>query len=299
MSEPAPRILLVDDTPLNLEALARAMQAEQAEVFMAEDGEAAWSVLDADPAFDLVLLDLMMPKLDGIGLLKRMREDGRFKRVPVILQTADVTPERIAEGIGAGAFYYLTKPLNLQVLRGVVRAALEVRQEALQMEAEMKAGSLATPLLLRAEFRYRTQDDAHALAAILAKAFPDPERVSMGVWELLINAIEHGNLEITYEEKTRFMQERRMAAEVKERLDRPDFRERRASAILERDGEGLRLIVEDEGPGFDWTPYLELSPDRAFHTHGRGIAMAKAICFDEVRYEGRGNRVVAVVRSGN
>lgn len=299
MSGSAPRILLVDDTPLNLEALARAMQAEQAEVFMAEDGEAAWSVLDADPSFDLVLLDLMMPKLDGLGLLRRMKEDGRFKRVPVVLQTADVTPERIAEGIGAGAFYYLTKPLNLQVLRGVVRAALEVRQEALQVEAEMKEGSLATPLLLRAEFRYRTPDDAHVLAALLAKAFPDPERVSMGVWELLINAIEHGNLEITYEEKTKLMQERRMLAEVTERLERPAFRDRRARAILERDAEGLRLIVEDDGSGFDWTPYLELSADRAFHTHGRGIAMAKAICFDEVRYEGRGNRVVAKVRSEN
>jgi DNA-binding response OmpR family regulator len=280
---------------MNLEALARAMQAEQAEVFMASDGEEAWSQMDADPSFDLVLLDLMMPRLDGIGLLKRMKKDGRFKRVPVVLQTADATPERIAEGIAAGAFYYLTKPLNLQILRGVVRAALETRQDALQMETDLAAGSLATPLLLRAEFRYRTQDEAHALAALLAKAFPDPERVSMGIWELLINAVEHGNLEITYEDKTRLMQERRMTAEVSERLERPAFRDRKAFATLERGNGCLQLTVEDEGPGFDWMPYLELSADRAFHTHGRGIAMAKALCFDEVRYEGRGNRVVARV----
>jgi DNA-binding response OmpR family regulator len=296
MGESVPRILLVDDTPMNLEALARALQIERAEVFAAVDGEEAWAQMDADPAFDLVLLDQMMPRLDGMGLLRRMKEDGRFKRVPVILQTADATPERIAEGIAGGAFYYLTKPLNLQILRGVVRAALESRQDALQMEADLKAGSLATPLLSRAEFRYRTQDDAHALAALLAKAYPDPERVSMGIWELLVNAVEHGNLEITYEEKTRFMQERRMPAEVAERLERPAFKARRATAVLERNGDGLLLAVEDEGPGFDWAPYLELSPDRAFHTHGRGIAMAKALCFDEVRYEGRGNRVVAKVR---
>lgn len=295
MSGSAPRILLVDDTPLNLEALARALQVEGAELFMATDGEEAWSQMDADPSFDLVLLDQMMPRLDGLGLLRRMKEDGRFKRVPVILQTADGAPERIAEGIAAGAFYYLTKPLNLHILRGVVRAALETREDALRMEADLKAGSLATPLLLRAEFSYRTQEDAHALAALLAKAFPDPERVSMGVWELLINAVEHGNLEITYEEKTKLMQERRLAEEVAERLRRPAFQKRRALAVLERSAGALTLTVEDEGPGFDWTPYLELSPDRAFHTHGRGIAMAKALCFDEVRYEGRGNRVVAKV----
>lgn len=293
MSASEPRILLVDDTPLNLEALARALQSEGTQIFLATDGEEAWTQMDADPSFDLVLLDLMMPRLDGMGLLKRMKEDGRFKRVPVILQTADATPERIAEGIAAGAFYYLTKPLNLQLLRGVARAALEAREDALKMEADLKAGSLATPLLLRAEFRYRTPDEAHALAALLAKAYPDPERVSMGIWELLINAVEHGNLEITYEEKTRLMQERRMSAEVAERLERPAFKGRHATATLAREGAGLVLAVEDEGPGFDWLPYLELSPDRAFHTHGRGIAMAKALCFDEVRYEGRGNRVVA------
>ena len=297
MSGSAPRILLVDDTPLNLEALARALQVEGAELFMAVDGEEAWTQMDADPSFDLVLLDQMMPKLDGLGLLRRMKEDGRFKRVPVILQTADGAPERIAEGIAAGAFYYLTKPLNLHILRGVVRAALETREDALRMEADLKAGSLATPLLLRAEFSYRTQEDAHALAALLARAFPDPERVSMGIWELLINAVEHGNLEITYEEKTKLMQERRLAEEVAERLRRPAFQARRALASLERSAGALVLTVEDEGPGFDWTPYLELSPDRAFHTHGRGIAMAKALCFDEVRYEGRGNRVVAKVRA--
>jgi CheY-like chemotaxis protein/anti-sigma regulatory factor (Ser/Thr protein kinase) len=296
MSESAPRILLVDDTPVNLSALASALRPESDAILTAEDGEAAWEVLDADPSFDVVLLDVMMPRLDGMGLLKRMKDDPRFRNVPVILQTADSAPERIAEGIRAGAFYYLTKPLNLQVLRSVVRAALESRQEFLRTAGEMAQGALAASLLHKAEFRYRSPAEARALAALLVRIYPDPERVAVGVWELLINAVEHGNLELTFADKTRLMQERRLLAEVQERLERPEYRDRTAVATLLREPGGLTLTVEDEGPGFDWLPYLELAPDRAFHTHGRGIAMARALSFDEIAYAGRGNRVSAKVR---
>ena len=296
MSESAARILLVDDTPDNLEVLARALQTDRREIRTAEDGLAAWEILDADPAFDLVLLDLMMPRLDGMGLLLRLKGDDRFRQLPVILQTADAAPERIAEGIAAGAFYYLTKPLNLHVLRTVVRGALETRAEVLKVQQEQESGGLALGLLHRAEFRYRSPAEARALASVLLRAYPDPDRVAVGLWELLINAVEHGNLELTYADKTRLMQERRVLAEISDRLEQPEFRDRVAVATLERDATGLTLIVEDEGPGFDWQPYLTLSADRAFHSHGRGIAMAKALSFDEVTYEGRGNRVVARVK---
>ncbi len=295
MSESTPRILLVDDTPANLDALAQALRTERYEILTAEDGEIAWELLDRDPAFDLVLLDLMMPRLDGMALLRRLKEDSRFRQLPVILQTADTDPERIAEGIRAGAFYYLTKPLNLAVLRSVVRAAVESRQEVQKVEKELAKRARSAELMYRAEFRYRSPEDARALSALLVWAYPDPDRVAVGVWELLVNAVEHGNLEITYAEKTRFLQDRQMLAEVAKRLKLPRFQGRTAVAIFERDSESLTLTVEDEGPGFEWKPYLVLSPDRAFHTHGRGIAMAKAVSFDEVTYEGRGNRVVARV----
>ncbi len=295
MRESDPKVLLVDDAPVNLQVLADSLRAEGYELHMAEDGESAWELLDRDPAFDLVLLDLMMPRLDGMDLLRRLKGDRRFRFLQVILQTADTAPERIAEGIQAGAFYYLTKPLNLKVLRSVVRAALESRAEVLDVERKLEAGVRGARLLRRAEFRFRSPEDARALAALLAGTFPDPEAATVGVWELLINAVEHGNLELTYADKTRLMQERRMLVEVAERLERPEFRDRVVAVTFERGDTGLTLTVEDEGPGFDWRPFLVLSSERAFHTHGRGIAMAKAMSFDELTYEGRGNRVVARV----
>ena len=295
MSAAVPRILLVDDTPLNLEALADALRADKYELEKAEDGEAAWEVLNQDPHFKVVLLDLMMPRLDGMGLLARLKGDTRFRHLPVILQTADASPERIAEGIQAGAFYYLTKPLNRRVLRSIVRAAVDTRLSIDAIQQEVAAGARSAALLQRAEFQFRSPEDARALASLLVRAYPDPDRVSTGIWELLINAVEHGNLAVTYDEKTELMQEHRILEELAARLERPELRDRVVRVYLERDPKALALTVEDEGGGFDWQQYLELSPDRAFHAHGRGIAMAKALSFDEIAYEGRGNRVTAKV----
>ena len=295
MSAAVPRILLVDDTPLNLEALADALRADKYELQKAADGEEAWEVLNKDPHFKVVLLDLMMPRLDGMGLLARLKGDDRFRHLPVILQTADASPERIAEGIQAGAFYYLTKPLNRRVLRSIVRAAVETRLSIDAIQQEVAAGARSAALLQRAEFVFRSPQDARALASLLVRAYPDPDRVSMGVWELLINAVEHGNLDVSYEEKTDLMQEQRILEELAARLERPEFKNRVVRVFLERGSNHLTLTVEDEGKGFDWKQYLELSPDRAFHAHGRGIAMAKALSFDELTYEDRGNRVIAKV----
>lgn len=295
MSAAVPRILLVDDTPINLEALSDALRADKYELQKAGDGEEAWEVLNQDPHFKVVLLDLMMPRLDGMGLLARLKGDTRFRHLPVILQTADASPERIAEGIQAGAFYYLTKPLNRKVLRSIVQAAVETRLSIDEIQKEAAAGARSALLLQRAEFLFQTPEDARALASLLLRAYPDPERVSMGIWELLINAVEHGNLEVTYDEKTELMNDHRVVEELAARLERPEFKHRKVRVQLDREPGALTLTVEDEGPGFCFEDYLELHPDRAFHAHGRGIAMAKALSFDEVRYEGRGNKVVAKV----
>ena len=63
---------------------------------------------------------------------------------------------------------------------------------------------------------------------------------------------------------------------------------------VERHGADLHYRIEDQGEGFDWRKYLEISPERAFHTHGRGIAMSRMLCFDSLEYVGKGNEVRAV-----
>jgi hypothetical protein len=133
------------------------------------------------------------------------------------------------------------------------------------------------------------------LGALLAKACPDPDRVVMGLSELLVNAIEHGNLEIGYEEKSRLLESQGWQAEVDRRLSLPEYTGRIAVVELERSSDAVVFKIHDQGRGFEPGPYLEIDPARVFDAHGRGIAMAKLLSFDELRYKNGGRCAVATV----
>ena len=145
-------------------------------------------MLEAHPGhFSAILLDRGMPRMDGMTLLRQIKDEDRHKHIPVIMQTARDSKEEILEGLEAGAYYYLTKPFAGPTLIAIV-------------------GSAA----------------------------------------------------------------------------------READVVVYR--------IEDEGPGFDWKCYITFNPDRAFDTHGRGIAMSKRLSFDRLEFSGRGNVVTAMVQ---
>jgi anti-sigma regulatory factor (Ser/Thr protein kinase) len=109
---------------------------------------------------------------------------------------------------------------------------------------------------------------------LLAHAYPDANRVVTGILELTLNAIEHGNLNIGYKEKSRLIEEERLDSEIERRLSDPLYSSREATAQFVRRPDTLSLHISDQGKGFEWRKYLNFDPERAFDTHGRGIAMA-------------------------
>jgi class 3 adenylate cyclase/CheY-like chemotaxis protein len=122
-----PRILVVDDHPNNLEVLQVRLNAQGYEVVTATDGEAALlQARELEP--DLVLLDIMMPKLDGISVLKRLKQDATLRFVPVILVTAKADTRDIVEGLEAGGDDYLTKPFEHAALVARVRSLLRIKE---------------------------------------------------------------------------------------------------------------------------------------------------------------------------
>ncbi len=287
-------LLLVDDEPFNLEILHEYLEDGPYILHQAVDGEAAWAFLSDPncPPLRAILLDRMMPKLDGLGVMSRMKGIDRLAQIPVILQTADAAPERVAEGIQAGAFYYLTKPFEQSVLLSVIASAVGSRTRIEEVQQRLEGGLRGAALLEHGSFAFSTPEQAQSLATLLSAACPAPEQAALGLWEMLLNAVEHGNLEISYAEKTRYLEEGRMEAEIHRRLAEEPYRSRRVVAEIRRSGQELEISITDEGPGFDWQAYLELDPTRAFHSHGRGIAMAKRLSFSSLEYRGRGNQVV-------
>jgi anti-sigma regulatory factor (Ser/Thr protein kinase) len=144
-------------------------------------------------------------------------------------------------------------------------------------------------------FEIRTLDEAEKLSTMLANNYPVPERVSTGVWELISNAIEHGNLEIDYAEKARLLQDGYFAKELARRLSLPHYASRVASVEFRRTKTMIRLRVTDEGRGFDFEKYMNAT-ELSDGPNGRGILIASKFSFDKVVYRGKGNVVDAVVR---
>ncbi|HEX4991469.1 MAG TPA: response regulator, partial [Candidatus Binatia bacterium] len=121
------KILIVDDEPFNLDLLEQELDEQNYTIERANDGAEA---LDKVPVFqpDLILLDYMMPKMNGLEVLRRLREDALYKRIPVILLTAKATQEDKVRGLDAGADDYVIKPFDSFELLARVRAMMRIKQ---------------------------------------------------------------------------------------------------------------------------------------------------------------------------
>lgn len=116
-----------------------------------------------------------------------------------------------------------------------------------------------------------------------------------GISELIVNAIEHGNLGISYDDKTELNKQGKWLDEIDKRLKLPENKDKRVIVNYKKEKKIITLNICDEGEGFNWEEYMEISPSRATDNHGRGIAMSKIISFDTIEYKGKGNEVVCKV----
>jgi CheY-like chemotaxis protein len=281
---------------LNLEIIRESLDDPRMDVDLVPNAERAWQKLEsADPPYSIAIVDHMMPGMSGIELLRRMKADSRYSHIPVIVQTAASSPEEVRVGIEAGAYYYLTKPYKPEALIAIVRAALADIADQAATAQRAAQGSEAFTLLEAAEFSFATLDDVSRVAGLLASLCPDADAASVGLTELMINAIEHGNLGISYAEKSRLKQDDTWEAEILRRQALPEHNRKRARVAMRRNAAEIEFVISDEGSGFDARRYLDFDPARAYDLNGRGIAMARMLSFQRIEYVGCGNRVVAAI----
>jgi two-component system cell cycle response regulator len=128
------KILIVDDHEDNIELLRARLEARGYEVFGANDGFAALETVER-VCPDLILLDVMMPKMDGIEVVRRLKANLTLPFIPVIMQTALDSTENKVEGLDAGADDYITKPINFAELEARVNSLLRIKK----LQTELKA----------------------------------------------------------------------------------------------------------------------------------------------------------------
>lgn len=290
-------VLVVDDEPIGREMMVENLLMEGYRVVDAESGEAAWALIDATPlAFDAILLDRLMPDMDGIEILRRVKRRSDMMHVPVIMQTGMAADSDVLDGLRDGAYYYLTKPFSADTLLAIVAAAIRDYRSHKTLEDEVKRQANILACLADARFVFRTPLEARDLATLLANTAPNPSRVVLGLCELMLNAVEHGNLGIGYERKTALIEDGELGDEIERLLSLPELNSRHVELQVRRAHGELTFRIRDQGAGFNWQNYLEMSPERAFDTHGRGIAMSRLLSFDRVDYHGCGNEVEAVIK---
>lgn len=291
------RLLVVDDEQINLEIIAEYLEGQGFDLTLVQDGEQALRLLTEGRSFDAVILDRMMPGLDGLEVLRRIRHDQRLRVIPVVMQTAATGHEQVAEALRLGAYYYLTKPYHRDALVAVVNSALDMVRRRLDLAREIEQYRGLLVLLDEGQFRVRTLREAHALAAGLSTLAVDPASAALGLVELLINAIEHGNLGIDFYDKAGLLAADRWEQEVEARLALPENADKYVHTSVRREDRRLRICIRDCGPGFDWRRFIELDASRALHPNGRGIVVARHVSFRTLQFNDRGNEVVVTLNT--
>ena len=293
-------VLVVDDDQFNLDLIEDYLSEEDIKIVSVNRGEKALSLLRESPEyFSAILLDRMMPGMNGMEVLAEIKSDEKLQRIPVIMQTAKTGNSSMLEGLKAGAHYYLSKPYGQQTLTAIVSTAIRDYQHHIELQETVKNSAQTLQMMDKGQFVFKSIDEGRKLAALLANACPDPERIVFGLTELIINAVEHGNLGISYDEKTKLNLQDQWENLINSRLSSPSCKDKTVTVDFERSNDEIVFLITDQGEGFEWKEYMEISPERAFDSHGRGIALANSISFNRIEYLERGNRVCATVSLSN
>lgn len=129
----APRILVVDDTPANIKVVGEALN--EYDVIVATNGEQALAFAQKEPLPELILLDIMMPDLDGYEVCRRLKQHAKTRSIPVIFLTALTDAENEAKGFALGAVDYIVKPINPVLVQARVSTHLALKRYQTELES--------------------------------------------------------------------------------------------------------------------------------------------------------------------
>ncbi len=224
------------------------------------------------------------------NVLGALRSIPHYNRIPILMRARNEAGA-LLKNLETGVYYCISGSRGMH-------SFLEIIQKISPVDTLKNDYSLEKTIKeKRVHFILYDLEEAEALSQTIAQFFPDPQRVQLGLCELMINAIEHGNLGISYEEKQSLIKEDVFTQEIARRL--LDCPEKNIMVTIVQKEKEVRLSIQDRGQGFDWRPYLSTTVPQASHRyHGRGILLAKEISFDALSYNKKGNKVACTVFSG-
>lgn len=283
------RILVIDDDPMIHKMLNFSLKDQDISIEHCNSASEAQEYLTkSNQELSTLILDWEMPGMSGIEFLEWIKEEKRYKDIPVIMLTSNNSKEDVKRGIDSGAYYYLIKPPNKDLLISIVNAAIFDFNNVKTLNHQVKEAQNPFTNLENGVFKIKYLDDAQRMSVYIANSCPNPEEALI-ISELLTNAIEHGNLGITYDEKSQLIDNNTLFDEIDKRLKLEEFANKFAKVLYTNDGSEISIRIEDQGKGFDYEKYLHFDESRVFDNHGRGIAMVNSVM--DIQYHGEGNIV--------
>ncbi len=226
--------------------------------------------------------------------LRKLKKREYAKYIPII----GILPENMEKpAISAQLFFHiLPSPLHDKMLSHTIEAGKTDYKRYLALLNEVQSRTSAIGLITSGTFRLQDLKQAEAITTMLSLACPDPAAVALGLSELLVNAIEHGNLDISYHEKSRLLEQGSWDQEIHTRMAMEEYKHRYVDVEFKRDKRSIEITITDQGKGFDWRKFIKTDPAQQLGAkHGRGIAIAVAMGFNDLYYNDKGNQVRAVI----
>lgn len=145
-------------------------------------------------------------------------------------------------------------------------------------------------------FRLRNLSEVLIVSQQLSEYFTDPDEVAIGIYELLINAVEHGNLGIGYDYKTELVRQGTWESEINRRMNLTENAHKEVDVSLVKNKHECALTICDQGKGFNWQHYLTM-PLQQVRLHGRGLLIASHCNFDSLIFNAAGNAVTCMAKA--
>lgn len=286
-------VLVVDDEPNVRATVSAYLEAKSLAALCAASAESALRLFrNAQPP--VVVTDVGMPGMDGIQLLRIIKQER--PATAVIVMTGLAGERSAIEVLRAGAAYYLRKPFRLSELERLIRKCLSWLEPG-------PGSDFAHPYLRDERLEFEIPNDLAAIGPVveflwrrarldIGDAEAGPFRC--GLEETLINAVEHGNLGISFEEKRAALDEERYPALLAERSQEATRRGTVVHLSYQRQTDKIQCVVTDQGEGFDWRAWCgEANSNRLPVANGRGIFLAR-IHYHEVLYNRQGNQATLI-----
>ena len=286
------KILIAEDDDSSREFLEEAVRIMGHDPVSAPDGVAALELFQRESP-DITITDVQMPRMDGLELLRKIRELDPGAIVVVV--TAFGSENYAIEALRAHASDYIRKPIMLpEFSRILSRHQLVAKDTKLDGELMRSIASrrLEIEIPNRIELISRLSQMLAREASIFLGQAVLPS-IRLGLEEMLMNALEHGNLDIDYEAKSRALDESTgsILELIAEKMKDPALAARRIRVLGNLSRDVCEWVIADEGMGFDWKSLPDPTVgDFLAATHGRGIFLTR-FQFDEVEYLGNGNTV--------